>query len=295
MQESEYYVYIYLDPRKPGDYRYGQTRLQYEPFYVGKGKGRRKAEHLFESSLKKSNASPKVAKIRKILSLNLSPIIQIIHENLNEDAAYALEDGLIREVGSDFINEIPDGPLTNMKLGLNPPSHRGKTYLQIYGSEERAEFERRSRHERQLEAGGFFKGRSHTEDTKRRISEKSRANQARGGFRTGILHDDDTKRKMSERQAESYRSNRRYYKLENTSTGEVVETVNIQETCNKLNLSKSTLEKSFREGRPVKRGKTAGWQMVEVRQAGRDEWETYQNDRSVNASSEKSCDTPPMI
>jgi hypothetical protein len=38
---NSFYVYIYLDPRKPGKFHYGEYCFDYEPFYVGKGKDNR--------------------------------------------------------------------------------------------------------------------------------------------------------------------------------------------------------------------------------------------------------------
>ena len=35
--EKKYYVYIYIDPRKPGKFKYGEYEFDYEPFYIGKG------------------------------------------------------------------------------------------------------------------------------------------------------------------------------------------------------------------------------------------------------------------
>lgn len=34
---TTYYTYVYLDPRRPGNYEYGNFLFAYEPFYVGKG------------------------------------------------------------------------------------------------------------------------------------------------------------------------------------------------------------------------------------------------------------------
>ena len=46
---EEFYVYIYLDPRKPGKYTYEDLCFLYEPFYIGKGKNNRIDGHLYES------------------------------------------------------------------------------------------------------------------------------------------------------------------------------------------------------------------------------------------------------
>ena len=41
----EYYVYVYLDPRKSGKFKYAEMLFDFLPFYVGKGKGNRLYDH----------------------------------------------------------------------------------------------------------------------------------------------------------------------------------------------------------------------------------------------------------
>jgi len=113
MQDNIYYNYIYLDPRKPGDYNYGDLHFDFEPFYVGKGKNNRMYNHLNE--IKENTQNPiKFNKIKKILKQGLEPIILKIYENLEETISLENEKFLIKIIGR---SNIKLGPLTNITDG----------------------------------------------------------------------------------------------------------------------------------------------------------------------------------
>lgn len=119
-EDRKYYVYIYLDPRKPGDYVYGDYKFKNEPFYVGKGKNKRYKEHLTDArSMKKDGTytyiDHRCSKIRKIKEeTDKDPIIKKIKTNLSEDLSFQLEIGLIKLIGRDDLN---NGPLVNKTDG----------------------------------------------------------------------------------------------------------------------------------------------------------------------------------
>jgi len=79
---SNYYVYVYIDPRN------------YEEFYYGKGKGSRKEAHL-----NPVGDSKKAKRIRNIERQGLSPIIRVIASDLTEDQALLIEATLIWKLG----------------------------------------------------------------------------------------------------------------------------------------------------------------------------------------------------
>lgn len=97
-----YYVYLYRDPRNN------------QPFYVGKGYGRRDRYHLRETADNTENPR-KHQIICDIRAAGLEPLIERIGENLNEPDAYALEDEFILKYGR--IGFEPDGILTNRNRG----------------------------------------------------------------------------------------------------------------------------------------------------------------------------------
>jgi len=114
-----FYVYIYLDPRKNGGFKYGDYEFEYEPFYVGKGYGGRDKVHIKESyrrdDIKRGISSFKCNKIRKIYKeIEKEPIILKIKENITDEFALELEKKAIKIIGR--IN-LGNGPLTNLTDG----------------------------------------------------------------------------------------------------------------------------------------------------------------------------------
>lgn len=154
-----YYVYMYLDPRIP-DEIYG-----FQPFYVGKGTKNRLLEHLEEA--KNLNLKhPKLSKIRKLQKLNLEPIVQIHKEFEFEKDAYLTEKMLIDEIGSNYIKDIKDGPLTNLKRGGD-----GGGCSYIWTDEKRKHFSEKMKGSNIGEKNGMFGkpspmlGKTHSPET----------------------------------------------------------------------------------------------------------------------------------
>lgn len=111
MKNNIFYVYVYLDPRKSGDYNYGEYHFDYEPFYVGKGKNNRAYYHLY-NSINHHNKKFK-NKINKIQNeLNQKPIIQIYQNMLLEQNAYNLETEMEKIIGR---SDLGLGPLCNLQ------------------------------------------------------------------------------------------------------------------------------------------------------------------------------------
>jgi len=119
-----FYVYVYLDPRKPGNFVYGDYHFNYEPFYVGKGKNYRKFDHYLEALEKKIN-NPKINKIQKLIKEDLNPIIILYKTNMLEKDALNLEKDMISVIGCSrtFKGMPKKGPLTNRRTGGTGGSH----------------------------------------------------------------------------------------------------------------------------------------------------------------------------
>ncbi len=108
-----YYIYIYLDNRKPEVFRYKEWEFNYTPFYVGRGRGKRIEEHLSEWSL--ANSSHKNFTIKSIIKeTGNEPIRFKLYENLTLDEANKIEEEVIEYFGR---KNIGTGILTNLRDG----------------------------------------------------------------------------------------------------------------------------------------------------------------------------------
>lgn len=119
-KQNEYYVYCYMDPRKPGKFYYDGLDICFlwEPFYIGYGLGTRIKSHLTNFELTNENRirhNPKKNnKIKKILSTGKIPIYKYLYSNLSKENATQLEIDLISKIGRITKKT---GPLVNISDG----------------------------------------------------------------------------------------------------------------------------------------------------------------------------------
>ncbi len=115
-KDNVYYVYAYLDPRKPGKYAYGSDLFfEFEPFYIGVGKDSRAYDHIhFAITGKKDGNKMKIGKINKIISLNLTPVIVFIYHSNDREVANKYEIHCIKTIGR---NDQLNGALSNLTDG----------------------------------------------------------------------------------------------------------------------------------------------------------------------------------
>ena len=159
-----FYTYIYLDPRKPGRYEYGDYAFNFEPFYVGKGNGNRYKEHLKRAFRNNNDQMFFYNKIRKVKDqTGRFPAVQLVEENLTEQEAFELEIWLIWAIGRKYFG----GCLTNLSDGGTgtcgtPSWAKGITRSDEY---------KKKMSERTSGTNAPWYGKRHDEEYKRKMSE----------------------------------------------------------------------------------------------------------------------------
>jgi len=206
-----YYVYVLLDTRKPGVYQYGSYTFAYEPFYVGKGTGKRWKSHMSEA-LRVKVGSHKDNKIRKIIAETGDlPGVAIASENLDEAEAFSLERSMIVLLGRA---DLGKGPLTNKSAG-------GEGQTGYVHTEATKALLRTITAENVQKYGNGFAGKHHTEEAKAKKREaskrawgdpekrakQSKRNSGEGNPMYGRKRSDEERRKISQSKKRRFAEN----------------------------------------------------------------------------------------
>ncbi len=110
---ERFYTYIYLDTRKPGEWEFEGVKFEFQPFYIGKGEGKRIRSHLTDSETARFSIKNNIInKIRK--ETGADPIKRKVFENLEESRAFEKEISMIQHFGRI---DLGTGILANLTNG----------------------------------------------------------------------------------------------------------------------------------------------------------------------------------
>ena len=179
------YIYVYLDPRKPGNFTYNDLTFKFEPFYVGKGKDSRYKRHLNKSQLSYGNNNIKKGKLKHIMEAGFNPLdyVIIVINGLNEEEAIKKEIEIIQSIGRITSKTGPLANLTDGGEGMsgNKSVLKGRTYEDIHGEEKAKQLKEDKKNRFIGDKNPMFgkeswcKGKHLSDETKRKLSEsKSR-------------------------------------------------------------------------------------------------------------------------
>ena len=105
---NKFYIYVFMDSTKIGNFKYGEYEFEYEPFYIGKGTSDRIITSKCDKRTFKSN------KIKSIKNLGGQVVSRKLHENISFEDSITLEKQIIQKIGR---RDLDLGPLTNLTDG----------------------------------------------------------------------------------------------------------------------------------------------------------------------------------
>jgi hypothetical protein len=210
---SNFCVYVFLNPSKPGSYKYNDIEFQFEPIYVGKGKINRPKNHLFRY---KNGKSYFYNKLKKIIGQGHEPMWIIVKNELSEKEAFIEEVRLIKLIG----RKSNGGSLTNLSDGGEGQSgfkHSDESKLKTSNSlknnkewvDKMKSKEYRDKLSKSLMGHeGYGKGIPRTDDVKNKI--RNSVSGEKNHF-YGKTHSDELKKKMSEKNSGKNNPNSKVY------------------------------------------------------------------------------------
>lgn len=233
---TEFYVYAYCNPLCPSNL----TQEGFEPFYVGKGKGRRCFDHLRRA--RGQHNSHFLNTIRQIWSSGNDPVIVLLAEGLTEDQAWLLETDYI----SKWKRTIDGGCLTNITAGGSggcmPPE-----VLAVIGAKMR----------------GRTLAPEHVDKIKASLSGRPRADTAKLAIRAGLLghrHGSDRCAAISAGNRASWEAQREHQWIVVSPT----ERTHYRTLADAEAAGFGHLYRTYRSGKAISKGKWKGWKMVKA-------------------------------
>lgn len=171
------YIYIYSD-----------FEFNFQPFYIGKGVGGRRTQHLRESYNYKDTNRHKCNTIRKIKEITKEdPIILTLYTNLSPTKANEKEIEVINNIGRD---DLKTGPLTNKVAGGTGgdiQNRKGKTNVEFYGEEKANEIKEK--------ISKSNTGKTRTDEEKQKMSDMRKGDNS---YMYGVPKSDEIKQKISD-------------------------------------------------------------------------------------------------
>lgn len=278
---SKFYVYQLVDPRTNNI------------FYVGKGSGKRAFSHTNAvRSGRKDGNSQKQAVISEILQAGLEPKVIFVSTNLQENAAYILEEQIITNLG--IITE--GGILTNICKVARPPNNRGislservgveradeikraaagrlkarlagKSWDQLYGPEKslsmKANVCSRMKISSKNNPNLFKTGHEISDDTKLQMSRRMKNNNPM----KGKTHSASSKDKISRNHADVrgvHNPSAKCFEIKDSFGNIHVVIADITGFCKKHSIEYSSLLSAFKQQRGCRKGKSKGWEILSM-------------------------------
>lgn len=202
---KEYYCYVLMDPRKPGPFVYEGIEFEYEPFYVGKGKGERVFNHAKEARQDTGAGNRhKLNKIRKIWSSGNKVRVRLSDNRGTEKQALRMEQKLIAAIGR---HELGTGPLTNLTAG-GESGIQGPKVRQRIAQSVSAEWKARSDEDKRLHAK---KAGEHSKHAWNTASATHRAMRVQAAKRGIANMSESAKRLASQRKSVAVKAARALY------------------------------------------------------------------------------------
>ncbi len=265
-----FYVYIYLDPRKPGVYKYGEYEFKYEPFYVGVGQGWRFKGHLKQSERKMGGKNTycnehKVRIINKIFKQDKVPIIIKILEHLTKEKALRKEIEIIKIVGR---HDIKTGPLTNKTAGGDGCRCQSKESRKKYGEKMKKKY-------KTGELTAWNKGQKnvYTEEVRESISESLKEfykthktwNKGITGEQKAWNKDLDITDPRVKKYSESRKRNQEYKEYKFVKDNKIVLVKNLIQYCKDNSLNNRDMSIIHRDGYRVVKWKNKKGVIIEYK------------------------------